>query len=134
MPANTETVQAIYAAFGRGDVDSILACFAPDIEWEHDWCDCDVPWMKPRRGLPEVARYFAELEALEIERFEPLNFLSGGNQVAVPARFDAKVRATGRSIHDIEMHLWTFDEAGKVCRFRHFGDTRQHHEAWAPQA
>ena len=132
MPTNIETVQQIYAAFGRGDVQSILACFSPDIEWEHDWADCVVPWMKPRRGIPEVARYFAELDALEIEHFEPLNFLAGGNQVAVPAKFDAKVRANNRRISDIEMHLWTFDDSGKVSRFRHFGDTRQHHEAWSP--
>jgi ketosteroid isomerase-like protein len=132
MSANIDTVRAIYAAFAQGDVPAILGHFAADIEWEHDWPDCEVPWMKPRRGRAQVAEYFTALQALEIEHFEPLNFLAGGNQVAVPARIAATVRASGRPIRDLELHLWTFDDEGRVSRFRHFGDTRQHHEACRP--
>jgi hypothetical protein len=36
------------------------------------------------------------------------------------------VRATGRIINDVELHLWTFDTRGKVARFRHVVDTHQH--------
>ena len=36
------------------------------------------------------------------------------------------VRATGRTITDLTVHLWTFGEAGAVVRFRHCVDTHQH--------
>jgi hypothetical protein len=36
------------------------------------------------------------------------------------------VRATGRAITDLAIHLWTFDDHGVVVRFRHCVDTHQH--------
>ena len=39
MSRNTETVQEIYASFGRGDIHAILAKLREDIEWEHDALD-----------------------------------------------------------------------------------------------
>ena len=41
-------------------------------------------------------------------------------------RLDATVRATGKRVKDLEAHLFTFDDAGRVTRFRHFVDTHQH--------
>jgi ketosteroid isomerase-like protein len=34
--SNVDTVQAIYEAFGRGDVASILDHHADDVEWDQD--------------------------------------------------------------------------------------------------
>lgn len=54
---NNETVQEIYAAFGRGDVPTMLGHLADDVEWE-DWPEswspyaADVPWLRRLRGGP----------------------------------------------------------------------------------
>jgi ketosteroid isomerase-like protein len=32
--SNADTVRAIYESFGRGDVEGILDCMHPDVEWE----------------------------------------------------------------------------------------------------
>jgi len=37
-----------------------------------------------------------------------------------------RTAATGRAIRDLGTHLWTFDESGRVARFRHVADTHQH--------
>ena len=42
-----ETVQHLYAAFGRGDVPTILAGLADDVDWEHDAFPNPVPWLQP---------------------------------------------------------------------------------------
>jgi hypothetical protein len=47
------------------------------------------------------------------------NFLSGGDQVAVPINVEATVRATGKPVEVLEIHLWTFGDDGKVTRFFH---------------
>jgi hypothetical protein len=129
MADNVATVQAIYAAFGRGDVPGILGHLAEDVVWEHDWGGAPLPLYQPRRGRNQVPGFFAELAAIEITRFEPLNLLTGGNQVVAVIRLEATARATGRKVTDLEAHLWTFGADGKVTAFRHLADTRQH--GWA---
>jgi hypothetical protein len=56
---------------------------------------------------------------VEFHRFEPTNFLAGGNQVAVPINVDVTVKATGNRITALEVHLWTFGDDGKITRFFH---------------
>jgi ketosteroid isomerase-like protein len=124
------TVQRIYEAFGRGDVDAILAELDEDVAWE-DWAshsaqEAGVPWLARREGRAAAAGFFAALGELEQHRLEPVNFLAGGGEVAVTFRVDLTVRATGRRFQDEEIHLWTFGPDGRVTRFRHYGDTAKH--------
>ena len=126
MASNVETVQAIYQAFGIGDVPAILGRLDAEVEWEHDSVDHGVPWLRPRRGREAVGDFFAALAALEIRRFEPESFLSSENQVAAVIAVEIHAKATGRVIRDLEIHLWTFAPDGRVLRFRHLADTHQH--------
>jgi ketosteroid isomerase-like protein len=126
MTSHIDTVQALYGAFGRGDIPAILAGLSDNVEWEHDSADHDVPWLKPRRGRAAVGGFFKDLADLAIERFEPRSFLSSADQVAVTTAVDIVVKATGRRIRDLAIHLWTFAPDGKVARFRHFVDTHQY--------
>jgi ketosteroid isomerase-like protein len=117
------TVGAIYEAFGRGDVPSILEQLDEGVAWDHDAPSHGVPIYEPRTGRAAVAEFFAALQDLEFLRFAPTNFLVGGNQVAVTIDLEVKVRATGRSVSALEVHLWTFDdETGKITRFFHAVD------------
>src|SRR4051812_49666848 len=83
---NIRTVQRIYEAFGRGDIPAILAELADDVVWETyqgSAQDAGVPWLVRREGRDAVAGFFAALEETDLHRLEPLNFLAGGDQVAV---------------------------------------------------
>jgi uncharacterized protein len=132
--SNTETVQEIYAAFGRGDIPAILARLAEDVRWEH-WPDGSgaqrhgVPWLIQRTGRDEVGEFFASLAALEFRAFEPLELLESERSVAAVIAIDVVVKATGERIRDDEIHLWTFDDGGRVTDFRHYLDTAKHVEA-----
>lgn len=126
MATNIETVQAMYRAFGQGDVPAILAHLAPEVEWEHDVVDYGLPWFKPRRGRAAVAEFFQDLAGLDIRRFEPLSFLASADQVAVVIAYEGIDKATGTTVRDLNMHLWTFDPRGMVARFRQFADTHQY--------
>lgn len=124
MADHVATVQGIYEAFGRGDIPAILNRLAADVEWDVDAVDHGIPWLAPRRGPAEVAKFFETLAIIEFHDFQVLNLLAGGNQVAAVVHLDATVRATGKRLSVPEMHLWTFDEAGQVSRYRHYVDTR----------
>lgn len=123
---NIETVQSLYAAFGRRDIPAVLALLREDVEWRHAAGDPGVPWFTPRRGRAEVAKFFAGFAALDHRRFEPASFLEGPNQVAVVIRAEIAVRATGKVINDSVMHLFTFDPEGRVASLHYYVDTRQH--------
>ena len=123
------TVQEIYAAFGRGDIVTILERLAEDVDWEARGSsahDEGVPWLQRRTGRAGAAEFFATLEAFEFRRFEPRSFLEGAGQVAAVIDIEIVMRASGYVIADEEIHLWSFDDAGLVSAFRHVVDTAKH--------
>ena len=131
MPDNATTVTRIYEAFGRGDVPAILALLAEDVAWE-SWADNHaqrggVPWLTPKRGRAGAAEFFQCIATdLRVRDFQVLSILTGPHQVAAEITIDADVPGTAGRIQDEEMHLWTFDNEGKVRRFRHYVDTAKH--------
>lgn len=132
MSAHLSTVQSIYAAFARGDIAAILAALAADCEWEA-WPDnaaqqAGVPWMAKRVGPAGTLEFFKIIGKFAIHDFKVLSMMAGDDQVAVCCSIDATVPTTGKRYRDEEIHLWTFNAAGKVGRFRHYLDTAKHIE------
>jgi len=125
--SNIETVQAVYAAFGQGDIPTILSYLGEDIEWEYGTLDAGVPWLKPRRGVAEVPKFFESLGALEFQKFQAKTLLESGNIVVALIDLAVVVKANGRSIvEEDEVHIWHFDDEGRVVRFCHRFDTHKH--------
>lgn len=123
------TVQSLYEAFGRGDVPAILDKLADDVRWE-DWPDngaqkSGVPWMQPRVGREATLDFFNVVGGFTFHEFEVRSLMAGGNQVVADVLVDATI-PSGARVRDEELHLWTFDETGKVTRFRHYLDTAKH--------
>ncbi|MCL4821060.1 MAG: nuclear transport factor 2 family protein [Vicinamibacteria bacterium] len=125
-----KTVMDNYAAFGRGDVQAILATLAPDVAWEN-WSDnhgqrAGVPWLRARHGAEAVGGFFDALRDLQFHAFDVDWVLAEGPRVAAHVSVDVTVASTGLRYRDEEIHLWTFDEAGRIVAFRHYCDTAKH--------
>jgi ketosteroid isomerase-like protein len=131
--SNLETVQAIYDAFGQGNVPAILDQLDEAVEWERPGAGHGVPWLKPGRGKAHVGQFFASLAVVDISKFVPVNLLAGGNQVVAVIDIELTVKATGQAVRDEELHLWTFGPDGKVSSFHHVVDTAQHVAAYRGQ-
>jgi ketosteroid isomerase-like protein len=129
--SNLTTVQGIYDAIGKGDLAAILDVLADDVEWE-SWADnsavnAGVPWMTPRHGKADTVKFFETMGEMELVDLRVLNMMEGPNQVAVEFVVEANLPAWGGGHYrDEEIHLWTFDEDGKVSRLRHYTDTAKH--------
>jgi uncharacterized protein len=126
---NAATVSDVYAAFGRGDVPAVLDRLAPDVAWEH-WSDnfaqrAGVPHLVARQGPAEVADFFAVLGTYQVQAFDVLDIIGSGRQVVAEVRASFVLPGGGR-FTDEELHLWTFDDDGRVTRFRHYVDTAKH--------
>ena len=126
---NAGTVAEVYAAFARGDVPAVLDALAEDVAWE-DWADnwaqrAGVPAMRPRRGRDQVAGFFELIGQWQLLEFAILDVIGSGRQVAAEVRASFALPDGGR-LADEEVHLWTFDDTGRVVRFRHYLDTAKH--------
>ena len=126
---NVEAVKSVYAAFGRGDVPAILALLSEDVAWEH-WADsfahrAGVPWLEPRTGRDGVAEFFGIVGTFDIAEFTVRDIMGSETQVAAEIVIDAAIPGGGR-YRDEELHLWSFDADGKICRMRHYVDTAKH--------
>ena len=121
---NADTVRAIYEAFGRGDVATILDKLDDNVEWETTVPVSDVPWLRARRGKANIVGFFESLAPLQITRFEPHTIFDGGDKVFVLIRFEATAGGKGYSFPN-NGHLWQFNTAGKVVKYDHITDTAQ---------
>lgn len=127
MSNNVATVNKIYKAFVKGDVSTIMNYLSDNLEWE-PWSDNyrykeEMPWLKERIGKEGALQYFMIVGEFIFHDFRVLSVMGNESHVAAEISFDAEIPATGGQLKKEEIHLWAFDEQGKVIRFRHFSDT-----------
>jgi uncharacterized protein len=120
----TAFIQSLYAAFGRGDVKTILDGLDPAVDWRSNADPKNIPWGGRRQGLAGATTFFQALdENLDFEAFEPSEFHAAGDTVTVVGRTRARGKKGGRGVFDSEwVHIFTVTN-GKVARFREYYDT-----------
>jgi ketosteroid isomerase-like protein len=119
---NLDIVRRGYEAFGRGDIDALLALFDQQIEWRTPG-PAEVPTAGTRRGLQQVGQFFAAVvQTFDIQRFEPRTFIADGDRVVVLGSETARVRATGTPLELSWAHAFTLRD-GKVTDFEEYFDT-----------
>jgi uncharacterized protein len=118
-----QTVQSVYEAFGRGDIDFILDQLTDDVDWAS--CpDSDIaPWHGVRRGKGEVPTFFKALaDTLQFTEFTPLAFASNETDVMTVTHWAAIAPATGNAA-TMDVHHWFRFRDGKICFYRGTEDT-----------
>lgn len=119
---NVRTVEAVFEAFGRGDVAAFLELLSEDIVWTIPMPP-SVPYAGERRGREGVTKFLEALGgAVEFERFEPREFIAQGERVAVVGFERGRVRSSGRTFDNDWTLLFTV-RGGKVTEFRGYEDT-----------
>lgn len=124
---NTDLVAAIYAAFGSGDIAAVLSHLDAKVDWEYTSISDELPWYRRRTGRAGAAGFFQSLADFDFNQFQPKAILDapGGLVVSVVA-IDLVLKRTGkRIVIPDEVHLFYFNEAGKVVKFAHRVDTFQ---------
>jgi len=122
---NVQAIQAMYDAFGRGDIGAILDAVTDDVDWASDTSSTAAPWYGVRHGKGDVASFFkAFASAMEVEEFSPLVFATGEDAVHSVVRCQAASRSTGKVI-DMNLHHYFRFRDGKVCYYRGTEDTAQ---------
>jgi uncharacterized protein len=118
---NIETIQEMYAAFGRADVPFILEGLTDDVKWVSHF-DPIVPWSGDFSGKDRVKGFFeAIFQSVDVEGFEPQEWVASGDTVVSIGEFACRVRATGKRARTRWVFIWKFREE-KVCSYEQFHD------------
>ena len=121
--ANIATVQSLYAAFGRGDVDTIVSGCLPDVSWASGGRKEDYPPFGARKGTDAVRDFFRSVaEVQDFNEFSPREFYADRDKVFVLGRYEMTVRKSRQKVASEWVHVFTF-RAGRVSEFREFTDT-----------
>jgi uncharacterized protein len=127
--ANIETVQRLYGAFARREIDAIVGMLSPDVEWGEP----SNPY-NPAGGTRHGHAGFLEWldigrQAEDILVLEPRKMLVDADSVAVVGYMKCRAISTGKVYESDFVHLVTL-ESGKIAKFQEFFDTHAAGEAF----
>lgn len=125
MADNASRMEELYAAFARGEVQTVLDAMDPQIEWneaEHVTFWTGQPFVGPQAVLEGVFARIPETFG-DSFRIEPHRFVDCGSTVLVEARYRGIAQATGKELDAQVAHVWDFGADGKVTRFQQYTDT-----------
>ena len=123
-----QTVKDAYAAFGRGDVATILAMLAPDVSWELE-APSEISIAGIRKGPEGVKGFFQAIANDHADpKLEITEYFSSADGVATFGRYKCTLRKNGKRLDSPVAHLFKFRD-GKIVRFVDFTDTAAYLEA-----
>ena len=111
-----DVVRSMYAAFGRGDLEGIVAALDPQVSWRTPGAP-DLPTGGLRHGISAVREFFGLLlNTLEIADFQPHDFLAAGDKVVVLGTSREGPKGSGRLVDFRWVHVFTFRN-GRIVEF-----------------
>jgi len=126
-----EAVQRLYDGYGRGDLESVLAELADDVDWAAEAAGDAVPWWGPHVGKADVPRFFEEIgSTVDVTKFDVVSLMSNDHNVVATVHWSFTVKATGKTASMYMQHWWRFAD-GKIVFFRGSEDTDQSARAFA---
>ncbi len=117
-----DKVKEFYAAFSRGDINTILASVADDVSWEFE-APSELSSSGIRRSRKEVAEYFSALSTQSVDHhLEMTEFFSTGDAVAAFGRYQGTVMPSGIRVDTPLAHYFKFKD-DKVIRHVQLSNT-----------
>ena len=109
-----ETVELIYAAFQRGEIQTILDQLAPDVFWRQP---ASVPWGGDSVGPAQVGAFFTKLnDIVETTGFEVEDNIEARDEIVSYGYFSSRNCPTGKTSRARFVFRWKFQN-GKVIHF-----------------
>jgi hypothetical protein len=124
--SNVQMMKDLYAAFGRGDIPTVLAVMDPGIEWHEAEGNPYHPGDQVWRGPDAVMQNLFVRLATEWDGFtaHPREFYDAGPAVVVEGRYTGTYKKTGGKFDAQVCHVWKIRD-GKITSFQQYVDTAQ---------
>jgi uncharacterized protein len=119
--SNLNAVQAVYDAFAKGDILTVLNFFSADIDWtEAEGFPYGGTYHGPKAVLEGVfMRLGSEWEGYAAV---PDELIDAGDTVVALGKYSGTYKATGKSFQANFAHVWKIRD-GKAIRFVQYVDT-----------
>ena len=124
--SNVQIAKDVYAAFGRGDIPTVLAAFHPEIEWRqaegNPYQQDGTVWIGPQAVLDNLfMRIGAEWDGFTIT-IRAIH--DAGDTVVIEGRYTGTYKPSGRKLDSQLCHVWRFQD-GKLRSFQQYLNTAQ---------
>jgi ketosteroid isomerase-like protein len=124
-----EVARELYEAFGRGDVDALIAVLAPGIEWELVG-PSEIPYFGVYRGPEEVRRFLALLsEHCQVADFAIESVVATDDGAFAEGRERGHFKGHPLAYEMRWCHVFEID-GGRITRFTDHLDTAPMIAAW----
>jgi ketosteroid isomerase-like protein len=124
---NMQVIDTLYNAFATGDMPTVLGLMHPKMAWneaESNSLADGNPYVGPDAILEGVfARLGANHDHFALQDVKVYGMQN--NMVLATLRYDAKVKATGKSYNAQAAHLWTLNDEGEIIHFQQYVDTKK---------
>ncbi len=129
---NTKIVRDAYAAFGRGDIPTLLGYMSDDVLWQPALGTAKhVPFSGERKGKASVAEFFRLVaENEEFEQFEPREFVAQDDKVVAIGHYRVVMKPTSKTFESDFVMVFTLQN-GKLTKFQEFTDSAGINAAFA---
>ena len=116
-------VEAVYAAFAQGDMETFAGLMAPDVVWNeaegNPYADLN-PYVGPEAVMSGlISRLVADWKDFSVT---PHEFVVEDDRVVVFGRYKETWKATGETIDIPFVHSWTVED-GRLVAFQQYTDT-----------
>lgn len=129
MAYNLEIVQKAFKAYLESDFDTVLEYLSDDIVWTEPGY-LPIPFCGVYEGKEAVRKMFNQQKRLlKIKVFEAIQYIAGGNHVAVSGRTEAIVKATGKT-YKSQWAIHVMVEHDHILELKAFKDTQSMAEAF----
>ena len=124
--SNVKFANAIYTAFGRGDIPAVLAGFHPEVQWRQAEGNPYQPdgavWVGPQAVLEKLfMRIGEEWEGFTVN---VRTLHDAGDHVVMEGRYTGTYKPSGRNLDAQVCHVLRFRD-GKLLSFQQYVDTGQ---------
>lgn len=131
MKTNKETIEAIYNAFGQGNIPFILDTVSDEFMWTDPSDPAIIPQGGTFIGKSGFLGFFEKLgDKIDTTHFEVENYLAEGNTVVASGKHGVRVKTSGQEYTNNWIMIWDF-ENGKPVKGRSVFDTHQYEALFA---
>ena len=122
-------IKDIYAAFGRGDIASIIGHLDEQVDFRQVEAP-NLPYAGHYKGRAGAAQFFEKLgAAVEVTGFTPEKYLAQGDEVMALGTWSGKARPTGKSFAARWAMYWKVKD-GAVVSYVNYEDSGVTSEAF----